>query len=114
MGKRNQVAPFAFDLDASDIAAEKRKARELRSSQWWKRQCAKGCCYWCGQTVPAKALTMDHIIPISRGGKTSRNNVVPSCKTCNNHKKQMLPIEWEAHVQKLRSMAKGEGDEQRP
>ncbi len=29
---------------------------------------------------------MDHLIPISRGGKSSKNNCVPSCKECNSKK----------------------------
>ncbi|MFZ1986973.1 MAG: HNH endonuclease [Desulfatitalea sp.] len=114
MGKNDPITPFAFDLEDSDIAAEKRKARELRASQWWKRRCAKGSCHWCGQPVAARELTMDHIVPVSRGGKSTKSNVVPSCKACNTKKKQLLPMEWEHYVQTLRSHDKGEGDEPRP
>ncbi len=103
MKRKQRVKPYAYDLAATDISSEKRKARELRSSQWWKRRCAKGVCHWCGEQVSAKELTMDHIVPISRGGKTTKNNVVPCCKNCNNQKKQMLPMEWEAYVQSLHS-----------
>jgi len=93
------VSPFAYDLDEGQIKTERRKARELRASQWWKRRCAKGQCYYCGRVTPADALTMDHIVPISRGGKSTKGNIVPACKTCNNHKKQMLPMEWETYLQ---------------
>jgi hypothetical protein len=106
-----KITPFAFDLEASDIATEKNRARDLRGSQWWKRRCAKGVCHWCAQPVPARELTMDHIVPLARGGKTTKSNVVPACKTCNTKKKQLLPMEWEAYVQSLRSHEKGEGDE---
>ncbi len=41
---------------------------------------------------------MDHIIPITRGGKGSRNNVVPCCKECNTKKKYLLPMEWDAYL----------------
>jgi 5-methylcytosine-specific restriction endonuclease McrA len=44
---------------------------------------------------------MDHVVPISRGGKSSKANVVPCCKECNNAKKQLLPIEWEAYLKKF-------------
>ncbi|MEZ4578779.1 MAG: HNH endonuclease [Desulfobacterales bacterium] len=30
---------------------------------------------------------MDHIVPISKGGQSTKNNVVPCCKTCNSEKK---------------------------
>ena len=51
MAKSKRISPYAFDLDASEINAERGKARELRSSQWWKRRCAKGQCHWCGAYV---------------------------------------------------------------
>ena len=62
------MKPYAFDLDLDEINRERRKARELRSSQWWKRRCGKGICFYCGQETPPKELTMDHIVPISVKG----------------------------------------------
>ena len=37
------MKPDAYDLEEQDLKRERRKARELRQSQWWKRRCAKGC-----------------------------------------------------------------------
>jgi len=93
--------PFAYNLSEQDINTERRKARELRQSQWWKRKCAKGVCHYCRRPTPPKALTMDHIVPIARGGKTTKGNVVPCCKDCNNQKKQLLPMEWEAYLSQI-------------
>ena len=62
---------------------------------------ARGRCYYCGGSFSQEALTMDHIVPLARGGKSTRGNVVPACKTCNNKKKYMLPIEWEEYLQSL-------------
>jgi hypothetical protein len=42
------------------------------------------------QSVPAGELTMDHVVPLARGGKSTKGNVVPACKPCNNKKKQLL------------------------
>ncbi len=98
-----EIDPFAGRLDETDIRRERLKARDLRASQWWKRQCAKGRCYYCGGATAPKALTMDHIVPISRGGKSTKGNVVPSCKACNNQKKQLLPMEWDAYLASVRS-----------
>ncbi|MFO7839908.1 MAG: HNH endonuclease [Desulfosalsimonadaceae bacterium] len=83
-----------FDEDA-ELRREKHKARQLRQTQWWKRRRAKGICYYCGRRFPARELTMDHIVPLSRGGKSTRGNVVPCCKECNTRKKMQLPMEWE-------------------
>ncbi len=82
----------------SDIKIEKRKAKEMRNTEWWKRKTAKGECHWCGKKFSAKELTMDHIVPISRGGRTVKGNVVPSCKECNNKKKYLLPMEWDGYL----------------
>ncbi len=105
MGKPTQPTPYAFDLDEDRIRSERRKARELRASQWWKRRCAKGRCYWCDRPTPVQELTMDHIIPISRGGQSVKSNVVPCCKECNNQKKQLLPMEWDAYIDSVRQSA---------
>jgi 5-methylcytosine-specific restriction endonuclease McrA len=83
------------------VNRERQRARELRQSQWWKRQLDRGRCYYCGKSLPPHRLTMDHIVPLSRGGKSKKGNVVPACKDCNNKKKYMLPIEWEAYLEFL-------------
>ena len=80
--------------DDEHIAREKRKARELRASQWWKNELAKGLCYYCHRRFHPSELTMDHIVPIIRGGFTRKGNVVACCKDCNNKKKYLLPVEW--------------------
>lgn len=101
--KENDLKPFAYDLDDKDIKKERSKARELRASQWWKRHLARGVCYYCGKSTPAKELTMDHIVPVSRGGRTTKGNVVTSCKDCNNKKKHLLPMEWEEYLEDIHS-----------
>jgi 5-methylcytosine-specific restriction endonuclease McrA len=103
MKKRKSIDPFAYNLEEADLKRERRRARELRESQWWKRRVAKGKCYYCGRATSPKAMTMDHIVPISRGGKSTRGNVVPCCKTCNTTKKQFLPMEWEEYLNKART-----------
>jgi 5-methylcytosine-specific restriction protein A len=87
-----------FTLEDADLKRERAKAREMRESQWWKRQLAKGRCHYCSRNFPARELTMDHVVAISRGGKTVKGNVVPCCKECNNAKKQLLPMEWEDYI----------------
>jgi 5-methylcytosine-specific restriction endonuclease McrA len=44
---------------------------------------------------------MDHIVPLIRGGKTTKSNVVPCCAECNAKKKYLLPIEWEEYMAEL-------------
>jgi len=45
---------------------------------------------------------MDHVIPLIRGGKSTKGNVVPACKECNNKKKHMLPLEWKEYIERLK------------
>ncbi len=65
---------------------EKEKAKLLRKGTWWKQVLGQGRCYHCEQRLKAEALTMDHLIPIVRGGKSDKKNCVPSCKDCNTKK----------------------------
>jgi 5-methylcytosine-specific restriction endonuclease McrA len=88
--------------DDTRLKRERRKARDLRQSQWWKRRCAKGICHYCGRPAQPSELTMDHVVPLARGGNTAKGNVVPACKACNNRKKQLLPMEWERYIEGFR------------
>jgi len=79
--------------DPKHISREKKRAQELKKSQWWKNQVAKGICHYCHGKFKPNTLTMDHIVPIVRGGKSTKGNVVPCCKKCNNEKKYLTPVE---------------------
>ena len=92
---------FISTVTDQEIRKEKQKARDLRKTQWWKQKCAKGKCYYCGEEVLPRELTMDHVVPVIRGGKSAKNNLVPACKECNNKKKHSLPMEWEQYLQCL-------------
>ena len=72
--------------DPEHIARERRKAQELRQGSWWKQRLGEGVCYHCENKFKPDELTMDHLIPIVRGGKSDKNNCVPSCKDCNTKK----------------------------
>ena len=92
---------FVSDVSEEDVKRERNAARLMRASTWWKRKCSRGRCYYCNAQVPAKELTMDHLVPIIRGGKSIKGNIVTACKECNNKKKYLLPIEWEEYLTRL-------------
>lgn len=94
---------FTSNVTDEEIKREKSKARELRNSTWWKRKRSEGICYFCGKKVVPAELTMDHIVPLIRGGRSAKGNIVPACKDCNNNKKHMLPIEWEEYMERLKT-----------
>ena len=56
-----------------------------------KRRHAYRCAY-CGER-PA-VLEMDHVIPLTRGGRHAIANILPSCPSCNRSKSSSLLIEW--------------------
>ena len=94
--------PFVIDsIDEDTIRREKIKARNLRATHWWRNKIQKGVCHYCGRQVGREQLTMDHVVPISRGGKSKKGNIVQACKDCNNKKKYLLPIEWEDYLKSL-------------
>ena len=93
---------FEIEITEEEVRRERDKSRELRRSRWWKNRLALGICHWCGNRFSPDELTMDHIVPVTRGGKASRNNVVPACKECNSRKKYLLPMEWEEYLTKAR------------
>ena len=88
-------------IDEAVIRAEKSKARELRKTRWWQQKTASGTCWYCGQKVGYANLTMDHVIPLARGGRSTKDNLVPCCKDCNTKKKNALPIEWDEYMEEL-------------
>jgi 5-methylcytosine-specific restriction endonuclease McrA len=50
-------------------------------------------CQYCGRRGTAFDLTLDHILPRSRGGRTVAENLVTSCQACNNRKGDRTPEE---------------------
>lgn len=64
---------------------EKRKAtvRYSKSNVFLRD---KFCCQYCGTKVTRATATLDHVLPVSHGGKTTFKNTVTACATCNANK----------------------------
>ena len=50
-------------------------------------------CQYCGARPGAAELTLDHVLPRCRGGRTEWANIVTACKPCNSRKGGRLPGE---------------------
>lgn len=50
-------------------------------------------CQYCGERLPRAVLTMDHVLPRSKGGETCWENVVAACASCNRRKGGRTPDE---------------------
>jgi 5-methylcytosine-specific restriction endonuclease McrA len=72
------------------VAARRRKRRmdrvehDLSDEQWSALVAAWGGCAYCG--VIGESLQRDCVLPISRGGRYTLDNVVPACRSCNTSK----------------------------
>jgi 5-methylcytosine-specific restriction endonuclease McrA len=47
-------------------------------------------CQYCNTKFPTQDLTFDHVVPLSRGGKTTWSNIVTACRKCNSKKGNMM------------------------
>ena len=54
---------------------------------------------------------MDHLVPLIRGGKSTKGNLVPACKACNTQKQSRLTIEWEQYLASLAERSQPLDDE---
>jgi 5-methylcytosine-specific restriction endonuclease McrA len=64
-----------------------RHQRDLLRERWLRQQRP---CFYCAGT----ASTVDHIVPLVRGGTNFEGNLVPACRPCNSSKRERLLVEW--------------------
>lgn len=58
-------------------------------------------CYYCGKRITEEdQITVDHKIPLARGGQTAEFNLVICCKECNNTKSNLTEIEYKQIINK--------------
>ena len=62
---------------------------EKRAMQLYEKRCG-----YCGTLINYKTVEFDHIVPISKGGKTIPENMIPSCMPCNNNKRAKDVYSW--------------------
>jgi 5-methylcytosine-specific restriction endonuclease McrA len=85
-------------LDEEFEKRQRALAKELRKSRWWQEQLQKPCCFYCNRMLTPQEATMDHVLPISQGGQSTKGNVVIACKTCNTKKSSLTIFEWEEYL----------------
>lgn len=69
-----------------------------RDWEWLKRR-HRGRCAYCDRMAP---LTMDHVVPLVRGGQHAIGNILPACHSCNASKRDRLLVEWAQRPQRRR------------
>lgn len=93
--KKINTTSLSFDLPAVIVLKKVVKfiSNHLspnRSNIIWRD---KYICQYCGEKFPFSKLTIDHIIPKSRGGKNTWGNLVAACSCCNQSKGNKTPEE---------------------
>jgi 5-methylcytosine-specific restriction enzyme A len=88
-------------VEEQHIRREKERARRLRQTTWWMRKTHPGVCHYCHRNVGRQLLTMDHVVPLSRGGKSSKGTSSRHARAVITRKKYLLPIEWEDYLKSL-------------
>jgi len=73
----------------------KRQVRFSRFNIYARDNCT---CQYCGKRFPRQELNLDHVIPRSRGGTSTWENVVCSCQTCNRRKGGLTPQEAKIYL----------------
>jgi 5-methylcytosine-specific restriction endonuclease McrA len=63
--------------------------------------CCTHCAY-CGELMTPRQKTLDHVMPVSRGGVHGVQNVVIACRRCNVRKGARTPEEWRATIDAAR------------
>ena len=94
-------ADYAFVLQKMRLVnhnAHKRGATgDINAEEWLNKLRKHGQhCHYCGKPLTLKAVSVDHTIPLSRGGLHVIDNVEPVCQSCNHHKHARTPEEFMA------------------
>lgn len=63
-------------------------------------------CYYCNTLLTSSNKTIDHKIPLVRGGSNTAENKVPCCKRCNKQKSDYTPEEFMFYKQVRKQYAK--------
>jgi 5-methylcytosine-specific restriction endonuclease McrA len=95
---RARVSPVAV-RQTRRARAQRRRARrvaaagnDLTNEEWAELEQRWGCCAYCGATDAH--LQRDCVLPISRGGRYTLDNVAPACRTCNASKGNHEVTAW--------------------
>lgn len=99
-----RAAYYAENPEKVGISAARRRAivkqvpiGDLKMIEAWHRKWKKKAmvrCHWCKKKIPGCRGHTDHVIPISKNGPHSLENLVIACARCNFRKKDKMPDEW--------------------
>lgn len=104
--KRIRLIGGPKDAIKAATSIPRRKPRHAKANRWSKRQVIKirrqllkrdPHCHWCGHRVQeiygdaSNKATLEHVIPLDRGGSNGPDNLVLACKECNDKRGHDMP-----------------------
>lgn len=85
-------SPWSSPLDGH---LSRRKRSRLRRLLWSDRP----RCFYCDRFMTEHGATLDHLVPVARGGSQRADNLVLCCRDCNAAKGTLTPAEWLVRLQ---------------
>ena len=109
-------------METNNMETKNKEAKENKGKNWWrnwsedrvdivkfKKESDKVCNY-CGKQITKKEeLTVDHVVPISKGGENVKENFVISCKTCNLEKANLSAERYGEFLNIIKVMSESSG-----
>jgi len=103
--EQDWIRAVGFDLQAPRVIRLMRCDRGPRQGLRFNRRNIfardENVCQYCGRHFPTSELSLDHVVPRSRGGDTSWENIVCACVACNVRKGGRTPQEARMHLVRL-------------
>ena len=96
-GIKNVSPEMALEMSMRepDCVPDHMKDTRSRNSKIIRRKMMKGRetvpCFWCKTSITLETSTLEHVIPLDRGGLDNANNRVLACAPCNNKRGNNMP-----------------------
>ena len=87
-GPEQVIAMALGEQEPSMAHVARRASYKSQRLRMWKKTPS---CHWCARTLVFSQSTVDHIIPLARGGANTTDNLVLSCQPCNHGRGDDLP-----------------------
>jgi 5-methylcytosine-specific restriction endonuclease McrA len=103
--EQDWIRAVGFDLQVPRVIRLMRCDRGPRQGLRFNRRNIfardENVCQYCGRHFPTSELSLDHVVPRSRGGDTSWENIVCACVACNVRKGGRTPQEARMNLVRL-------------
>lgn len=92
--EREKAAKFAYQFNGEAIRARKKRNSVSDGARARTFASSDGFCVLVGPNCGVFATTIDHWIPLAKGGNNCEENLRSACQFCNQDKGDMWPSEW--------------------